>query len=301
VSDLSLRHGPIGDLFPQSGSRADAAYRLSEEQLSRFAEHGYVAGIRVLNETQIGVLRHELDQLMTSDHGGQKLWYEYRRNASMDPDLVMLHASGAWRIARGFHDLLWHPAITVPARQLLGGPVRFLQDQLFCKPPIRGGRVSWHQDYSYWTFSQPMGHLTCWIALDDTRIENGCLCYVPGSHHWGLLPITGLTGAMEAVESVLTPEQKVAFAPKAIELQRGEASFHHPLILHGSHDNRSSRPRRATVINLMRDGTRAAENEPETDGLPAFMTRKTEETIFYPTDRAPRGRVLNGRYFPLVG
>ena len=35
--------------------------------------------------------------------------------------------------------------------------VRLLQDQLFCNPPSRGGCVSWHQDYSYWTFSQPMG------------------------------------------------------------------------------------------------------------------------------------------------
>jgi len=34
----------------------------------------------------------------------------------------------------GFHDLLWNPAFLVPASQLLGGPVHFWQDQLFCKP-----------------------------------------------------------------------------------------------------------------------------------------------------------------------
>lgn len=56
---------------------------------------------------------------------------------------------------------------------LLEGPVRFWHDQLFCKPPLHGGRVAWHQDYSYWTRTQPMAHLSCWIGLDDSTHDNG--------------------------------------------------------------------------------------------------------------------------------
>ena len=52
------------------------------------------------------------------------------------PTTFSLHALGAWRITAGFHDLLWNPALTVPASQLLGGPVRFWHDQLFCKRHI---------------------------------------------------------------------------------------------------------------------------------------------------------------------
>jgi ectoine hydroxylase-related dioxygenase (phytanoyl-CoA dioxygenase family) len=40
--------------------------------------------------------------------------------------------------------------------------------------------VAWHQDYSYWTRTTPMQHLTVHIALDDQRPENGVLQYVPG-------------------------------------------------------------------------------------------------------------------------
>ena len=54
------------------------------------------------------------------------------------------------------------------ASQLLGGAVRFWHDQLFCKPAKHGGVVAWHQDYSYWTRTKPMAHLTCWIGLDDS-------------------------------------------------------------------------------------------------------------------------------------
>ena len=117
---------------------------------------------------------------------------------------MLFHALGAWRIGVAFHDLLWHPAFTVPASQLLGGAVRFWHDQLFCKPPRHGGVVAWHQDYSYWTRTAPMAHLTAWIALDDSDEANGSVRYIPGSHRWNLLPITGLAGDMEAIRQVLT-------------------------------------------------------------------------------------------------
>ncbi len=297
--DLSLIHCMIGNLF-RAPMPDDPHCLLTPLQLQQFLERGYVAGVRVLDERQVDALLAELEAWMQPTHPKREFWYEYRANASADPGRSMLHASGAWRIGTAFHDLLWHAAVVVPARQLLGGGVRFMQDQLFCKPPHRGGVVAWHQDYSYWTFAQPMGHVTCWIALDDVTIENGCLCYVPGSHRWGLLPMTGLTGEMGAIETVLTAEQRAAFRRVPIELKRGEASFHHPLLIHGSHDNRSPRSRRATVLNLMRDGTRAAADEPELDGLPAFMVRPTEETVFYSIDAPPKGRVLDGRYFPLL-
>jgi ectoine hydroxylase-related dioxygenase (phytanoyl-CoA dioxygenase family) len=49
---------------------------------------------------------------------------------------------------------------------------------------------------------------------------------------------------MNAIESVLTGEQKAKFKPVAIELKKGEAAFHHPLMVHGSYENRTDRPRR---------------------------------------------------------
>ena len=97
-----------------------------------------------------------------------------------------------------------------------------------------------------------MHHLTCWIGLDDTTKENGCLYYVPGSHNWGLLPVTGLTGDMDAVRTVLNEERLAIFDNRvANELPKGYASFHHPLTMHGSYSNLSDHPRRATVINTM--------------------------------------------------
>jgi len=283
--DLSNYHATITDLFnlPQTAD-AWAGYRLSDAQIEFYKANGYVAGIRVLTDEQVDVLRRELSALVDPAHPQHHLFYEFHSNESADPATTLFHALGAWRIAAGFHDLLWNPAFTVAAAQLLGGAVRFWHDQLFSKPAHHGGVVAWHQDYSYWTRTQPLAHLTCWIGLDDATRDNGCLYYIPGSHLWPDLPITGLAGDMEAIHSVLTDEQRAQFKPAAIELKKGEAAFHHPRMIHGSFANLSDRPRRATVINVFRDGVRSATNAPLLEGVPVIAS----------------GDLMGGQFFPLL-
>src|SRR5438874_5384843 len=285
TKDLAKHHLPITTLFNTPSTPNDwNQYRLSSDQVEFFHAKGYLAGIRVLNDEQVDVLREELVELIDPNHPDRHLFYEFHSNESADPLTVLFHALGAWRISPAFHDLLWNPAFLIPSSQLLGGAVRFWHDQLFVKPPHHGGVVAWHQDYSYWTRTQPMAHLSCWIGLDDSTLENGCVHYVPGSHRWNLLPITGLANAMEAIQSVLTEEQKAQFKPVAIELKKGECSFHHPLMVHGSHENRSDQLRRGAVINVFRDGVRSASNGPPLEGVPPI----------------PVDEEMGGQFFPLL-
>lgn len=283
AADLSHSHEPVTDLFPAPSSDADwAKYRLTDEQVAQFHRDGFLPGVRMLNERQLEVLRSELAELTQADHDGRDLWYEYHSNESDDPGAVLFHALGAWRIRPGLHDVLWNPAFVQPASQLLDGAVRFWHDQLFCKPAHDGGVVAWHQDYSYWTRTKPMAHLTCWIGLDDATTDNGCVHYVPGSHRWPLLPTTHLAKGMEAILEILTPEQRAAFKPVPCELKAGEAVFHHPLMLHGSYENRSERQRRAVVINVFRDGTLSDSDAPLLEGA----------------DVVPKGEKMGGRFYP---
>jgi ectoine hydroxylase-related dioxygenase (phytanoyl-CoA dioxygenase family) len=282
--DYAQYDAPVSSVFPPvNGDRSQ--YELTDEQVSFFRENGYVSGIKILDDPHIDVLRDQLEKFFDPEHDGRELWYEYHTNESPDPSQVLFHALGAWRVSPGFHDILWHPAFTVPASQLLEGSVRFWHDQLFCKPPRDGGVVAWHQDYSYWTRTQPMQHLTCWIGLDDSTKENGCLQYIPKSHMWDLLPITGLAGDMDAIQEVLTDEQWEQFNhPVAIELKKGECAFHHPLMVHGSFGNVSDKPRRACVLNVVRDGVRSYSDEPLLAGVPPI----------------PEGEPLDGTFFPLL-
>lgn len=283
ATDLSLHHHAITGLFSSPSTNDDwEKHRLTPAQIEFFHRNGYLAGIRALNDEQIQALRRELADLIDSHHPGHPLFYEFHSNESTDPATMLFHALGAWRISPAFHDLLWNPAFLMPASQLLEGAVRFWHDQLFCKPAHHGGVVAWHQDYSYWTRTQPMAHLSCWIGLDDSTRANGCVHYVPGSHRWNLLPITGLANDMTAIESVLSEEQQNQFKPVPIELKAGECSFHHPLMVHGSFENRSDRPRRGAVINVFRDGVKSASNQPPLEGVPPIPTGQKMEGQFFP-------------------
>jgi ectoine hydroxylase-related dioxygenase (phytanoyl-CoA dioxygenase family) len=285
VTDLSKFHELVSDIFPKPQSAKEwEAYKLSPEQIQFYHENGYVAGIKLLDEQQIEVLRKELTQLIDPDFAGNELFYEFHTNESNDPNAVLFHALGAWRITPGFHDVLWNPAFVMAASQLLGGSVRFWHDQLFYKPAKHGGVVAWHQDYSYWTRTKPMAHLTCWTGLDDADTQNGCMYYIPRSHKWNLLDRPALAGDMDGIQQFLSHEQKAQFNPVPIELKKGYGTFHHPLMVHGSYENKTDRPRRAFVINVFKDGVISDSNQEMLAGVPPIE----------------KGRKMEGNFFPLL-
>jgi hypothetical protein len=288
TTDLSRYSQPISNLFCQPKTPEEwQQYALTREQVEHFEEFGYVAGIPLLTAAQCDQLIEELQQLTDPKSPGRELFYYYNSNESEDPRQTLFHALGAWRVTAGFHDAWWTPGYRMAAWQLLGDTPLAFHDQLFCKPAGHGGVVAWHQDYSYWTWTRPMAHLTCWIGLDDATEDNGCLWYVPGSHRWGLLPITGLAGDMHAVRKVLTPEQQAAFDRQTpIVLKRGQATFHHPLMMHGSYENRSPRQRRALVLNAMRKGVvsnvACVDRQEDLAGFPTLPQDAPMAGPFYP-------------------
>ena len=133
TKDLADYHKSITDLFKQPQSpEALAQYRLRDAQVAHFHEYGYVSGIKLLNESQVDFLNEQLTEIRNPDHPAHHLFYEFHSNESNDPNAVLFHSLGHWRIANGFHDVLWNPAFVMAAHQLLENkPVRFWHDQLF--------------------------------------------------------------------------------------------------------------------------------------------------------------------------
>lgn len=68
----------------------------------------------------------------------------------------------------------------------LGPEVRIIREQVVTKAPRSQGEVSWHQDSGYARVAGEF--LTCFLALDDISVDNGCLWIVSASHLDGFMP-----------------------------------------------------------------------------------------------------------------
>ncbi len=83
-----------------------------------------------------------------------------------------------------------------------------------------------------------MNLVTCWLALDDATLENGCMCFIPGSHRAGVKNHTQNDARTMKVEGV--DLDKVI----ALPVPAGGCEFHHSLTLHATSENKTPYRRR---------------------------------------------------------
>src|SRR5690606_14835356 len=104
MEDLSKYPRPITEIFKTPKTKAEwEPYKLSDDQVRFFHEQGYLSGIKLLDEEQVTLLREELTLLMDSEHPRHELFHEFHSNESADPNAVLFHSLGHWRIEKGFH------------------------------------------------------------------------------------------------------------------------------------------------------------------------------------------------------
>ncbi len=128
------------------------------------------------------------------------------------------------------------------AERLVGPDILLWSSQFFCKPAISGRSVPWHADGRYWTnFIEPVQVVSVYIALDDQRVENGCLRLLLGSHRRDVAFPYERSGAdanpffpLGVPADKLDPAQIVE-----IELRAGEFVLFDGWLLHGSNANTS--------------------------------------------------------------
>ncbi|PVH90322.1 PhyH-domain-containing protein [Periconia macrospinosa] len=154
---------------------------------------------------------------------------------------------------------LLHPRILDALEQLNGPDILALQSMAFFKQPGQHGQ-GYHQD-SYYIPILPNTLIAAWVAISEATEENGCLWFRVGSQFEPLYPRTenefthqsrGLEGVFDndtASHEDTAVNQLTAVADRYPEVacpaKPGDVIFFHGNILHRSHANRSTRPRRA--------------------------------------------------------
>ena len=138
------------------------------------------------------------------------------------------------------------------AEQLCGEGMVLDFDQLLAKQPGRDDAVfAWHQDQAYWINTDDRRTATCWLAVDDSTLESGCMQFLPGSHREPVRPHRPISASRDEQHTLVTdlrPDDVMV----PVEIRRGDLTVHNEGVLHGSGGNRSTANRRRAYINAYR-------------------------------------------------
>jgi phytanoyl-CoA hydroxylase len=232
---------------------------LNEQQIQYFRTNGYLAVEQLLTPDEVEQFRQVYDDFLTekistghhrsdlSGKGdGKELITQIMRPSVLLPEL----ASSSL-----------HQKATALARQLLGEDMDVDFDMLIDKAPQTNAPTPWHQDEAYWIDMPDKRAVSCWIALDVAKQENGCMWFVPGSNHQPLRPHvqTGKGGALQC--------EGVENEAVAVELQPGGCTFHDGRTIHYSRGNSTDGHRRAFIVNFRPKAMIAYERERGFDHL----------------------------------
>lgn len=216
---------------------------LTPEQRQSFAADGFLVVRGVLNAARVAELEQALDALVPEER--------YANGFSGRVVEIAGASQGAAALAENARD----PRLTRLASEALGvRRLRLLQDTAFIKPAGGGGRVEWHQDFSYFAFFERPAALTIRVALTACTADNGCLRVLGGSHAWGLqgadlsFRATSVDDALLAVPQHLREQAR---RETLIELLPGDVSLHHCLAFHSSAPNPTARPRKTLAMRFI--------------------------------------------------
>ncbi|MEI8381539.1 MAG: phytanoyl-CoA dioxygenase family protein [Planctomycetota bacterium] len=200
---------------------------LTPEQVEQFNRDGFVKGIRVYSTPEITDIREYFNKLLAKvvAEGGD----------SYSISSAHLRYGKVW-------DIVTNARIVACVKDLLGENVVGWGSHFFCKMPGDGKSVAWHQDSSYWPLT-PSKAITVWLAVDDADVENACMRFVKGSHHFGAMTYRPSDPKEHNVlnQTIENVEQYGEFVDDC--LKAGEISLHSDLLLHGSEANASQRRR----------------------------------------------------------
>jgi len=213
--------------------------------VAQYQQNGFVTVQSLLSELELHALRFRMDEISAGQvptFPMEMLEFEpdggtvRKINQCAERDRIfMMHAA--------------NPRILDVVESLIGPDIKLFGSQCFMKPP-GGIQKPYHQDSAYFTI-EPKELVTCWTALDDATIENGCLWVLPGSHREGLLDHdepwqVGDRTDMQVRESQLDRSREVANT-----LTAGSCSFHHSMLLHRSGPNQTDGSRRGLAVHYM--------------------------------------------------
>ncbi len=130
-------------------------------------------------------------------------------------------------------------------------------NSIMTKMPSKISNTCWHQDSRYWDFEND-NLLSVWLAMDEERMENGLLEFIPGSHLLKLEPEQ--FDEKVCFSNTLKKNQDIISKRVHYNLNPGDIVLFHCKTLHHAHANQTQEAKISFVYTV-----RGKNNLPLTD------------------------------------
>ncbi|HRW08829.1 MAG TPA: phytanoyl-CoA dioxygenase family protein, partial [Caldilineaceae bacterium] len=242
--------------------------KVTPAQVEQFWETGFLIVADLLDQAEVEQLRQRIAWVVDG-----KAEHIRAEQLQVEPEVVAGKAQAAnyadslRKLSHlAFYDEIFQAHATNPKildviESLLGPDIKLYQDQIFMKPPKIGSRQRYHQDMPLGFHIDPPDMVTCWAALDEATIENGCLWMLPGTHKFGIIDKANWGEYEELSVAGQLPEEQ------PVPLKTGSCSFHHGLILHSSRPNLTDQRRRGYATHYVSAHCRYTGDPAKNDAL----------------------------------
>lgn len=232
---------------------------ITPQQVDFYRRNGFVVVDDFLDGSEVEHWRSTVDRAIADRHGRKFADRDVKigEDDGINPDAdyyskVFDQLLNLWQTDEHVAELILDPRIGEMASVLAGvDGVRVWHDQALVKRPW-ANPTGFHLDTPLWSFSN-RDAISIWIALDDATVENGCLCFLPGSHLATTFENPGITKNLDAIFDMYPDYCRVD--PFRAVMKAGSASFHNGMCIHGAGANMTTRPRRAMTCAFMPIGS----------------------------------------------
>ena len=208
---------------------------LTEDQVAGFRRDGYLFSLPGLSGTEAAGYYTEFQRIESQCGGKISGGVRYK------PHILLPF----------LNNLIRNSNILDSVEDIIGPNILCWASSFFNKDARDPSYVSWHQDSTYWGLSEP-DVVTAWVALTLSKIGNGCMQVIPGTHTIDQVEHRDTN----AEHNLLSRGQEVDVdvdESKAVhlELDAGEISLHHVRLIHGSPPNPSDQRRIGYAIRYI--------------------------------------------------
>lgn len=228
---------------------------ISEPQKQFYDETGYLVLENVFTPAEVAAMREEIEAIgrrvkgESSKETGGAWSGEWRDKMAGGRDTALLSIHDMQFHSALFTRLLLDERVVEPVAGLIGPNVQLHHTKMHWKPPEKGTPFPMHQDYHYFPH-HGNSMLAYIIHVDDSTVDNGCLCLYPGSHKKGVIP--------HAPDGLyLSPDEYSLEKATPCPARAGDVLIFSYLTIHGSYVNHTNSTRRIMLFQF-----RAPDDQP---------------------------------------